>query len=219
MNNNNKITLAIESAIAGGSLALYNGGEIIASRLGDDNISRAEALLVNIAEMLDDSGVKKTDLGVIAVSLGPGSFTGIRIGIATALGLKNALGVECVGFSTLEAIAQEHASLQNVIAAVPVGKVDVACQWFGKDGLMFSDPISDEAEKFLEYVQAQPKAAICAHTQVIERFGDRLDYLGLSVVDVGRDLASYIASSAAKHPGSHSLEPIYLRNSRYTGIG
>lgn len=219
MAKNKKIALAIESAIAGGSLALYNGGEMIASRLGDGDVSRAEVLLVNISEMLNEFGVKKTDLGSIAVSLGPGSFTGIRIGIATALGLKNALGIECVGISTLEAIAQKHTIVENVIAAVPSGKIDIACQWFGKGGLMFSDPISDEAEKFLEYVQAQPKAAICAHPQVIERFGDRLDYLGLSVVDVGSNLASYIASSAAKHPGSHSLEPIYLRNSRYTGIG
>jgi tRNA threonylcarbamoyl adenosine modification protein YeaZ len=219
MPKNKKITLAIEAAIAGGSLALFDGGEMIGAHLGDGSISRAESLLVNISEMLHKYGVEKADLGSILVSLGPGSFTGIRIGIATALGLKDTLGIDCQGFATLEAIALTSPAADNIIAAVPVGKIDVACQWFSRDGLMFSDPVSDDAAKFIDYIKQQPSATVCAHTQVVEQFGELLSSLGVPVIDIGRNVASIISLAAGRHPGSHNLEPIYLRNSRYAGIG
>ena len=73
--------LAIESAIAGGSLSLIRGDVELGNWIGRADVSRAEEILVNIDAMLTACGVSKHDLDLIAVSAGPGSFTGIRIGM------------------------------------------------------------------------------------------------------------------------------------------
>jgi tRNA threonylcarbamoyladenosine biosynthesis protein TsaB len=210
--SSNKIILAIESAVAGGSLALFDGETKLASRSGDADVSRAETLLVQISEMLVEANVKKTDIGLIAVSLGPGSFTGIRIGIATALGLKNALKIPCRGFSSLEAIAQDREG--SFIAAVPVGKSDVAWQEFGAAE---TSPISDDHSLFLEFVKNRSISRLFLHSLLLERLAADLD--AYQVTNIGTDLASLIAAAALEGKGSDDLEPIYLRNSRYTGVG
>ena len=100
-----KIVLAIEAAIRGGSVSLLDGETEILSWHGVTLVSRAEDLLVNISGILEQSGFDKSQIDMIAVSNGPGSFTGIRIGLATALGLKNSLGIPCFGVSLLAAVA------------------------------------------------------------------------------------------------------------------
>ncbi|HKX84886.1 MAG TPA: tRNA (adenosine(37)-N6)-threonylcarbamoyltransferase complex dimerization subunit type 1 TsaB [Pyrinomonadaceae bacterium] len=209
---NNTVTLAIEAAVAGGSLALFQGGALIGSRPGDADVSRAETLLPQIAEMFSESNVDKTDISRIAVSLGPGSFTGIRIGVATALGLKNGLGVPCHGISSLKAIA--YASEGSLIAAVPVGKSDVAWQEFGDKR---STPVSDDHSLFLEFLGTRTGTRLFLHSLLIERLGADLD--AYPVTDIGTDLASPIARAVIGGEGSEDLTPIYLRNSRYTGVG
>src|SRR3954447_25054388 len=111
--NSNQMTpastiLAIESAIAGGSVSLLRDGEEIAHWLGTANISKGEEVMVNIDHLLTSTGTAKSDLDLIAVSAGPGSFTGIRIGIATSLGLKNGLNVPMASRSAMDAMAAAH---------------------------------------------------------------------------------------------------------------
>ncbi|MGQ0543253.1 MAG: tRNA (adenosine(37)-N6)-threonylcarbamoyltransferase complex dimerization subunit type 1 TsaB, partial [Blastocatellia bacterium] len=96
--------LAIESAIQDGSIALFRDGKEIASVGGSDDVSRAEELLPNIEKLFNDTGIKFDEIDLIAVSRGPGSYTGIRIGIATVLGLARALNISCAGVSVLEAM-------------------------------------------------------------------------------------------------------------------
>lgn len=210
--NDNTITLAIEAAVAGGSLALFRGRQRITSRPGDSDISRAEKLLPQIADMLTEAQTEKTALDQIAVSIGPGSFTGVRIGIATALGLKAALNIPCFGFSSLAAIA--FGIDTPLIAAVPVGKSDVAWQEFGVDEYR---PVSDDQDLFLEFVRRRPGTPLFVHSLLIARLGSALDES--SVTSIGTDLASLIAEAVLSGVGSEDLSPIYLRNSRYTGVG
>lgn len=132
--NQKNIVLAIESAIAGGSVCLLQDGREIAHRIGDGGVSRAEELLGIVSEMLDSAGIEKEQIGLIAVSNGPGSYTGIRIGIATALGLKHALNIPVVGVDTLEAMARWAGGLAPILAAVSFGKNDTAWQAFRIEG-------------------------------------------------------------------------------------
>jgi len=139
------ITLAIESAIAGGSLSLLSNGSELEGWTGNDKVSRAEELLPNIIEILARQGVDRRMISRIAVSLGPGSFTGIRIGIATALGLKNSLNIPCVGMSALEAMAANANVTGTVIAALPVGRDLICSQVFEVSEQGIPSPLSEPA--------------------------------------------------------------------------
>ena len=121
----NSLILGLETAIAGGSVALFHSDIELASVKGESGITRTEDLLPNIAKLLDGCKIAARELTAIVVSTGPGSFTGIRVGIATALGLGSACDIRCIGLSVLEAMAF-ISKLSRVVAAVPMGR-DLAC--------------------------------------------------------------------------------------------
>lgn len=208
---NSQITLAIETAIGGGSIALFRGVELVASQLGKTDISRAETLLIEIEDVLSRAGVKKTEIDQIAVSLGPGSFTGIRIGIATVLGLKTALRIPCFGVSALQAVAREKTF--PCIVALPVGKNDVAWQEFRDERGM---PAADSEDLFLEFIRRRQDVELYVHSLLVERLRDVL--ADQKVHAVGTDLAVQIGRAVIAGRGSEDLLPTYLRTSRYTGI-
>src|SRR5437762_2203656 len=121
------LILAIESAVVGGSISLLRGDTEIGGWTGEDGVSRAEDLLPNIASLLESSGTDKQVIDQLAVSTGPGSYTGIRIGIATALGLKTALNIPCIGLLATEAM-RVISSRDNFVTAIPMGRNDVCRQ-------------------------------------------------------------------------------------------
>lgn len=85
----------------------------------------AERLMAVIDEALAKAGVAYADLGAVAVSIGPGSFTGVRVGVAAARGLALALGVPAVGVTTLEALARqarEESPGRPVLARIEAGR-------------------------------------------------------------------------------------------------
>ena len=78
----------------------------------------AERLMGVVAEVLTEAGASYADLGRIAVAVGPGSFTGLRVGVAAARGLSLALAVPAVGIGTLDALAAPHIGTGSPILAV-----------------------------------------------------------------------------------------------------
>ena len=101
----NKFVLAIESGIAGGSIAILNGTDMISGVSGSATVSRAEDLIPRLEQLLHEAGLKIDEIGRIAISLGPGSYTGLRIGIATVMGLCRGLQIEYVGVPIFHAIS------------------------------------------------------------------------------------------------------------------
>ncbi len=130
--NNVPTILAIESAIRGGSIALANGVDVIDAWVGEGGVSRAEDLLWNIDLMLKRNGIEKRELSNIAVSAGPGSFTGIRIGLATAMGIAASLNISLARYSILYAMAVSQPDSELIITAVPVGRGVICKQSFQK---------------------------------------------------------------------------------------
>jgi len=86
-------------------LALGHGGLIVAARLSKPGLKHGEILQENIAKFLETTGISLADLQGIAITLGPGSFTGLRIGLAAAKGYAHALDIPLAGISTLRAAA------------------------------------------------------------------------------------------------------------------
>lgn len=102
--------LALDTTSRAGSVALVDGDRVIAEIVGDRSRSHAERLPGELVRALDAHGWRPADVDLFAVVAGPGSFTGLRIGIATMQGLAFVLGRRVVGVSALEAVAQSVAS-------------------------------------------------------------------------------------------------------------
>ena len=94
------LVLAFDTATEVAASALVDDGEVLGERT-----SRAVTLLEDVDALLRQAGARPADLGGLAVGTGPGSFTGVRIGLATARGLALALDLGVAGVSTLAALA------------------------------------------------------------------------------------------------------------------
>jgi tRNA threonylcarbamoyladenosine biosynthesis protein TsaB len=94
------LTLAFDTATDVATSALVDGDEVLAERA-----SRAQTLLEDVDALLRQGGAHPRDLDVLAVGIGPGSFTGVRIGLAAARGLALSLDLRGAGISTLDALA------------------------------------------------------------------------------------------------------------------
>jgi tRNA threonylcarbamoyladenosine biosynthesis protein TsaB len=94
------LMLAFDTATEVATSALVDDGEVLAERS-----SRARTLLEDVDALLRQGGANARDLDALAVGIGPGSFTGVRIGLATARGLALALELPGAGVSTLAALA------------------------------------------------------------------------------------------------------------------
>ena len=103
--NENPKILAIDTSSMTGSVALCIGDTLLAEFLVNLRSTHSERLLLQIEQIFAMTGVTDADLDLVAVVHGPGSFTGLRVGLATAKGLATAAGIPVVGLSTLEVLA------------------------------------------------------------------------------------------------------------------
>lgn len=108
--------LGIETTGAFASVALLHDDSIIGHISGNDRFSHLQNLIPQMETVIKDSKLSLGDLDAIAVSCGPGSFTGIRIGVSTARALSQILGIPCVPVSSLEALAMRGAEDAKVHA-------------------------------------------------------------------------------------------------------
>ncbi|MDA8232015.1 MAG: tRNA (adenosine(37)-N6)-threonylcarbamoyltransferase complex dimerization subunit type 1 TsaB [Magnetospirillum sp.] len=129
--------LAIDSATSACSAALWAGGAVLARRHRPMARGQSEALVPMIAEVMADSGLSFADLDLLAVTVGPGAFTGIRIGLATARGLALAAGLPVAGITTTEAVAAAVPPAERggrtVLVALDSKREDVWVQAFAPD--------------------------------------------------------------------------------------
>ena len=98
--------LHIETATDVCSVALSRGTEIIGLKEEAGGNNHAKNLLPFVDEVLKQSGVRMSEINGVAVSIGPGSYTGLRIGVSTAKGIAYTAGIPVMAISTLESIAQ-----------------------------------------------------------------------------------------------------------------
>ena len=109
--------LALESSATAASVALCEDEALIAQSFRDTGLTHSQTLLPMTEELLAHCSLTVADLDLIAVAAGPGSFTGLRIGVATAKGLAWAAQLPCAGCSTLEAMAWNLAGLDGELCA------------------------------------------------------------------------------------------------------
>jgi tRNA threonylcarbamoyl adenosine modification protein YeaZ len=106
------LTLGFDTATSVATSALVDDGEVLGER-----VSRAQTLLEDVDALLRQGGAHPRDLDALAIGIGPGSFTGVRIGLAVARGLALSLEVQGAGVSTLDVLAAGAEAALPVIDA------------------------------------------------------------------------------------------------------
>ena len=124
------LILAIETATRAGSVALSRGKETLCSASGDASASHSTDLIQTVEGILASGGAKLSDVELFAAALGPGSFTGLRIGLATIKSFAVCTGRSCAGVSTLAAIAHAAGASEHTVSLLPAGRGELFAQMF-----------------------------------------------------------------------------------------
>ena len=130
------ITLALDSSGKAAGVALLRDEELIYESYLNNGLTHSETMLPMVDCALKTAGVALSEIGLIAVGAGPGSFTGLRIGMALAKGLAQPNAIPCVGVSSLEALARSVLLPDGsaVLAAVDARRGEVYHALFRRQG-------------------------------------------------------------------------------------
>src|SRR5882724_2634291 len=124
------LILAIETATRSGGVAVARGERVLAARAGEATVSHSINLIEMIEEVLQEAGVRLSEVDLFAVAEGPGSFTGLRIGLATVKAFAAHLHRKVAGVSTLAAVAHASGADGEIVALLPAGRGEVFAQKF-----------------------------------------------------------------------------------------
>src|SRR5882672_9328509 len=151
------LILAIETATRAGSVALARGNEILCSASGDAAASHSTDLIETVETILKSARVELSEIDLFAAAEGPGSFTGLRIGLATTKSFAVCTGRLCAGISTLAAIAHAAGNSERTVSLVPAGRGELFAQMFSvRDG---------QARELDEAAHPPPKAILERYRQ------------------------------------------------------
>jgi tRNA threonylcarbamoyladenosine biosynthesis protein TsaB len=221
------IVLALETATRDGSVALARDGSMLASARGDGSRPHATRLPGDALALLAPAGLTLRDVGIFAVCLGPGAFTGLRVGIAAAQGLAFATGRPIVGISALDALGvnalegREASAVAGVWMDAARGEVFAARYVLAPDEVVGVKSIGEAisappAEVAAEWTQAGATVSQWIGEGVLryrEQIGpgevvEETPLLAPLVARLGT-----LAALAGQAGAPHALRPIYVRPS------
>ncbi len=210
--------LGIETSASQASAALIENGSVVSSRTCARPKQSAEQLLPMIAELLAAAGWSRTTLDRIGVSVGPGSFTGLRVGIACAQGLALGLGVPLLGVTSLRAMAravpESIPGLRCALLDARRGEVFVAAHRPGPSAAEVLAPVAVAAQS----VRATVEQSVA---EPIVWIGSGLELAhippGFRSPDTDLPAASAVGQLAeALPPDEHPAVPVYVRDAGAT---
>lgn len=193
-------TLAIDTATECVSIALLKGEAVLAKQTSFMDRGQGEALIPMIQNLLQNAGLTVSDIGSLAVSVGPGSFTGVRIGLAAARGMALALQVPIRGVTTLQAMVQKTCG--KVLAVLDTKRGDYYTQFF-QDAQAIEEP---KIRSRAEILALNP--TIIGHSVL------RGTFPALSFSEPNVEPAVGVGLGCITHP--LPAEPVYLREADVT---
>jgi tRNA threonylcarbamoyladenosine biosynthesis protein TsaB len=214
--------LALETSSQAASCALWREGKLLGESYGNAGLTHSQTILPMVEDMLRHTHVSLEEVEVFAVSVGPGSFTGLRIGLSAVKGMAMALGKPCAGISTLHGLAANVRDFRGILLPVlDARRGQVYAAAFRSDGAALTRLWEDEALSLadlalrLESLDG-PKlfvgdgAVLCR-----EALADLPDVAVVSPA-LRYQRASSVAALAAELPPSAlvsagELAPVYLR--------
>lgn len=217
--------LTIETSTPACSVALQVGSALT-SKYSEEPRSHTKLVMAMVAELLDEAKIKVRDLDAIGVTVGPGSFTGLRIGFATVQGLAFATDIPVVGVSSLETMVATYLRSQaeprnfkgkQVVAVLDarMSEFNIGCYRLSADGELIAQAedqllSGDQALAFIE--KHQPVAIVGEAGSLLtaeSHWHEKLTAVFPSAVDIlSKTAAQYDAGLAQT---VESIELVYLR--------
>jgi tRNA threonylcarbamoyladenosine biosynthesis protein TsaB len=214
------IILALDTTTKGGSAAVVHDGVVRVEQSGDPDITYGQRLPGELATVLERANVRIEDVDLFAVAAGPGSFTGLRVGIATIQGLAMVRTRRVVAVSALDALARAGTNADRRIATwMDAGRGEVFGALYAPDGRdLLMPPLAATPPAVLhawaEKIGARPSifigdGAVKYRELLAEALGDQVEILPPPA------LAGLIGQIAAGNPARaevpHAIVPIYIR--------
>jgi tRNA threonylcarbamoyladenosine biosynthesis protein TsaB len=200
------IVLGLDTCLSACSVAVIDGDRVLAHASEDMTRGHQERLAPMAERVMAEAGLSFDRLDRIAVTVGPGSFTGLRVGVAFAKGLATALGLPAVGVGTLEALAASEAGL--VFAVIDARRDQIYVQAF-EDGrpLMAPDvlPLEIAAARLAELALGRPSTLIGSGARLMAPAAPRARVVEAEGADARH--VAWLAAARAPAP----LRPLYLR--------
>ena len=219
--------LAFETSAKAASVALLEGGNLLAESYQNAGLTHSRTILVMAEHLLQSCELTPQDVEAVAVAMGPGSFTGLRIGVSALKGLAWAADKPCCGVSTLEAMAQNLRHMDGlIVCSMDARRSQVYNALFASDGKKLTRLTEDRAislEDLKKDLETYEKTIflvgdgtkLCYNT-----LSEALPLLTLPPIHLEMQRASGVAMAAEEMaingeleaPGE--LEPNYLRLSQ-----
>jgi tRNA threonylcarbamoyladenosine biosynthesis protein TsaB len=209
--------LAIDTALAACSAAVFetDGGGVIASESLPMTRGHVEALMPLLARLMDGSNMALRDLDRVVVTTGPGSFTGLRVGISAARGIALAIDKPAVGVSTLNALAAPYLAEDDsipVVAAIDARHEHVYLQVFGQGGRTVIAPRLADLSEAVRAAAEAPARLVGSAAQSIAAALTRTGRSPAAIDARGAPDIAWVARMGAVVAPSHSpAKPQYLR--------
>jgi tRNA threonylcarbamoyladenosine biosynthesis protein TsaB len=209
--------LAIDTALEGCAAAVLDTGRggIVASETLTMNRGHAEAVMPLIARIMDRSALEFAELDRIAVTAGPGSFTGLRVGIAAARGIALAASKPAIGLSTLAGFAAPFIAdddSTHVVAAIDARHDHVYLQVFGINGRTLVAPRIASLRDAVRAALTGPARIVGSAAEMVAAAWPKAAEPPLQVEQRGAPNIAWIARlGAAAAEGYGPPKPLYLR--------
>jgi tRNA threonylcarbamoyladenosine biosynthesis protein TsaB len=209
--------LAIDTALGACSAAVLDTRHVavVASETLPMVRGHAEAVMPLIARVMDQAGIDFANLDRIAVTTGPGSFTGLRVGISAARGIALAAGKPAVGLSTLAGFAAPHIAQDDssaVVAAIDARHEHVYLQVFGPGGKTVVAPRIAPLKEAMRAATASPARIVGSGAELIVALWPKGEQPPVLVEQLDAPDIGWIARlGAAAAEGQAPPKPLYLR--------
>lgn len=166
--------LALETSAVAASAAVCEDEALVAQSFQRTGLTHSATLMPMVESMLKNTGLTLTEMDLIAVAAGPGSFTGLRIGISTAKGLAWPSDKPCAGVSTLEAMAWQLSGMEGIVcAAMDARRQQVYNALFE---LKNGKPVRISPDRAISLDDLQAELANVEKTQIVVGDGAHLCY-------------------------------------------
>lgn len=206
--------LAIETTGAFASVALADDDKIIGSVMGNDRFSHLQNLMPQIHAVIKDNKLSIDDVGAIAVSNGPGSFTGIRIGVSSARALAQILDIPCIPVSSLEALAynaKAQVSGHEDVLVCPM--LDARRNQVYAGGYVFKDGFPVEVIKAGPYMKDEFLSKTEGYNRILQ-LGDAADDCPEEIRNQNAESVAILGKRNFERTGGctfEELKPEYMR--------
>lgn len=210
--------LSLDASTMTAGVAAMEDGRMLGEVTLHSTLTHSERLMVMVDQLLRNLETDLASFDAIAVSAGPGSFTGVRIGMATALGLARSRGLGLIAVSSLEGLAQNIADYPGTVVPIQDARRDQVYTAVFRQGQRVREDMAIPVETLIEILKEYegpvllvgPDAPAFA-ARIIEAVGDRVTLAAPQSLD---SRAASIAAVAMGRAPADALKPNYVRKSQ-----